>query len=53
MWVTMAFPAWVLVVSGLFLVRAGVIDVEGDDVEGDDVEGDDVEGDDVDGDEST
>jgi len=30
MWVTMAFPAWVLVVSGLFLVRAGVIDVDGD-----------------------
>jgi hypothetical protein len=30
MWVTMAFPVWVLVVSGLFLVRAGVIDVDGD-----------------------
>jgi hypothetical protein len=30
MWVTLAFPAWVLVVSGLFLVRAGVIDVAGD-----------------------
>jgi hypothetical protein len=28
MWVTMAFPAWVLVVSGLFLVRAGVLDRE-------------------------
>jgi hypothetical protein len=28
MWVTMAFPIWVLVVSGLFLVRAGVIDPE-------------------------
>jgi hypothetical protein len=26
MWVTMAFPAWVLVVSGLLLVKAGVID---------------------------
>ena len=26
MWVTMAFPAWVLVVSGLFLTRAGVLD---------------------------
>ncbi|MDT5091416.1 MAG: hypothetical protein QOH60_779 [Mycobacterium sp.] len=26
MWVTMAFPAWVLVVSGLFLVRAGVFE---------------------------
>ena len=35
MWVTMAFPIWVLVVSGLFLVRAGVIDLEGDDVDGD------------------
>ena len=29
MWVTMAFPVWVLVVSGLFLVRAGVIDLDG------------------------
>ena len=28
MWVTMAFPVWVLVVSGLFLVRAGVIDLD-------------------------
>ena len=28
MWVTMAFPIWVLVVSGLFLARAGVIDGE-------------------------
>jgi hypothetical protein len=28
MWVTMAFPIWVLVVSGLFLARAGVIDPE-------------------------
>ena len=26
MWVTMAFPAWVLVVSGLFLARAGVLE---------------------------
>ena len=25
-WVTMAFPAWVMVVSGLLLARAGVID---------------------------
>jgi hypothetical protein len=30
MWVTMAFPTWVLVVSGLLLVRAGVIDFAGD-----------------------
>ena len=29
MWVTMAFPVWVLVVSGLFLTRAHVIDVDG------------------------
>jgi len=28
MWVTMTFPIWVLVVSGLFLARAGVIDGE-------------------------
>jgi hypothetical protein len=28
MWVTMAFPIWVLVVSGMFLVRAGVIDLD-------------------------
>jgi hypothetical protein len=27
MWVTLTFPVSVLVVSGLFLVRAGVIDV--------------------------
>ena len=27
MWVTLAFPAWVLVVSLLALVRAGVIDL--------------------------
>ena len=30
MWVTMAFPIWVLVVSGLFLVKAGVIDLDRD-----------------------
>jgi hypothetical protein len=30
MWISMAFPIWVLVVSGLFLVRAGVIDLDGD-----------------------
>jgi hypothetical protein len=29
MWVTMAFPIWVLVVSGLFLERADVIDLDG------------------------
>jgi len=29
MWLTIAFPVWVLVVSGLFLVKAGVIDVDG------------------------
>jgi hypothetical protein len=27
MWMTLAFPVWVLVVSLLLLVRAGVIDV--------------------------
>lgn len=27
MWVTMAFPIWVLLVSGLLLVKAGVIDL--------------------------
>ena len=26
MWVTMAFPAWVLVVSGLILARSGLLD---------------------------
>jgi hypothetical protein len=26
MWVTMTFPAWVLVVSGLLLVRAGLFE---------------------------
>jgi hypothetical protein len=30
MWLTMAFPIWVLVVSVLLLVRAGVIDVDRD-----------------------
>ena len=30
MWLTLAFPVWVLVVSVLLLVRAGVIDVDGD-----------------------
>jgi hypothetical protein len=29
MWVTMAFPVWVLVVSALFLVRAGVFEQQG------------------------
>ena len=31
LWVTVAFPVWVLVVSLLILVRAGVIDLPGDD----------------------
>jgi len=31
MWLTLAFPTWVLVVSVLLLVRAGVIDVDRDD----------------------
>lgn len=31
MWITMAFPTWVLVVSLLALVRAGVIDLHRDD----------------------
>ncbi len=31
MWLTLAFPIWVLVVSVLLLVRAGVIDLDGDD----------------------
>ncbi|GAC1410786.1 MAG: hypothetical protein NVSMB60_32460 [Mycobacterium sp.] len=30
MWLTLAFPVWVLVVSMLLLVRAGVIDVDRD-----------------------
>jgi hypothetical protein len=31
MWLTMAFPIWVLVVSILLLVRAGVVDLDRDD----------------------
>jgi hypothetical protein len=31
MWLTMAFPIWVLVVSVLLLVRTGVIDIDRDD----------------------
>jgi hypothetical protein len=31
MWLTLAFPVWVLVVSILLLMRAGVIDLDGDD----------------------
>ena len=31
MWITLAFPTWVLVVSVLILVRAGVIDVHFED----------------------
>jgi len=31
MWLTLAFPLWVLVVSMLLLVRAGVIDLDRDD----------------------
>jgi hypothetical protein len=31
MWLTLAFPTWVLVVSVLLLVRAGVIDLDRDD----------------------
>lgn len=31
MWLAMAFPVWVLVVSLLLLVRAGVIDLDGED----------------------
>jgi len=30
MWMTLAFPVWVLIVSLLLLVRAGVIDLDGD-----------------------
>lgn len=33
LWVTVAFPVWVLVVSLLILVRAGVIDLPGDEGE--------------------
>jgi hypothetical protein len=29
MWVTVAFPVWVIVVSGLLLARAGFLDREG------------------------
>ena len=28
MWITLAFPVWVLIVSVLLLVRAGVIDLD-------------------------
>jgi hypothetical protein len=31
MWLTLAFPGWVLIVSVLLLVRAGVIDFDGED----------------------
>jgi hypothetical protein len=31
MWITLAFPVWVLVVSLLVLTRAGVIDLHRDD----------------------
>jgi hypothetical protein len=31
MWMTLAFPVWVLIVSMLLLVRAGVIDLDRDD----------------------
>ena len=31
MWLTLAFPIWVLVVSVLLLMRAGVIDLDRDD----------------------
>jgi hypothetical protein len=31
MWLTVAFPAWVLMVSVLLLVKAGVIDLDRDD----------------------
>jgi hypothetical protein len=30
-WITLAFPIWVLVVSLLLLIRAGVIDLDRDD----------------------
>ena len=33
MWITLAFPTWVLLVSVLILVRAGVIDLHFDDDE--------------------
>ncbi len=28
MWITLAFPIWVLIVSALLLMRAGVIDLD-------------------------
>jgi hypothetical protein len=31
MWMTLAFPVWVLIVSVLLLARAGVIDLDRDD----------------------
>jgi uncharacterized membrane protein (Fun14 family) len=31
MWMTLAFPIWVLIVSVLLLARAGVIDLDRDD----------------------
>jgi hypothetical protein len=31
MWLALAFPIWVIVVSILLLVRSGVIDLDGDD----------------------
>ncbi|MCW2624349.1 MAG: hypothetical protein JWR48_1071, partial [Mycobacterium sp.] len=31
MWLTLAFPIWVLVVSLLLLIRAGVIDIDRED----------------------
>jgi hypothetical protein len=31
MWITLAFPVWVFVVSVLLLARAGVIDLDRDD----------------------
>jgi hypothetical protein len=31
MWLTLAFPIWVLVVSVLLLMRAGVIDLDRED----------------------
>ncbi len=34
MWVVLAFPVWVLVVSMLLLARAGVIDLHHDGPEG-------------------
>lgn len=45
MWISMAFPVWVLVVSGLFLVRAGVTPADKDHTDGDHTDGDDAHGD--------